>query len=667
MTPTQTGSSLDGLDRRRCVRHQVKSLAYLDIGADNGGIVLNISESGLAVHAVSVLPPDPTVDLRLQLHKSCKRLETRAKVAWLSDTKKEAGVEFIELPEEVRLEIKEWLALENLEPLYIAREKQRLQTQPSVPEPPSSRAKARSDKWTNLVSEWSSIPAGIDRAGESPRAAAHPGMTSESMPAQERVAPVDLAAILAGDEPAIDTAAPDFGNVESLLTECKQPSLESSSIAARPIERPLSPNSPENGDLQYRRRDPAVGLPSDKLLGSMQRSDVVVPRDNKTENANGSRNRLDPGSSATHGEDFVRKTRELFGPKSLPRAAPRPKDSVGSILNSAATVATRRAKDNLNEDSLATVPMSGVVVASALPAETSISNVSRPGTSSRPPTARLEAPKDELKASPSERSWNLRSFVGLLALCLLLSAGCLGLGIVVGRSVSMHSPNDANSGNDAAAQATPADQPVPSAAISPAQKQSRNRNQKFTHAQSSPLDVASHQRPAADRSRGKNMDSSENGSNDPPDNAQADRPSAQTDSETPSASNAGGNGVSVTPPPAAPISATAPSTHATVIPNSNAAPRTQPPADRLVAAHLIYRVEPFYPKEALQQRVEGTVKIHATVGQDGRVKNLRVISGPASLTSAALSAAQYWRYVPALRNGEPIETDEDISIEFHLH
>ena len=144
MTPTQTGSSLDGLDRRRCVRHQVKSLAYLDIGADNGGIVLNISESGLAVHAVSVLPPDPTVDLRLQLHKSCKRLETRAKVAWMSDTKKEAGVEFIDLPEEVRLEIKEWLALENLEPLYVAREKQRLQTQPSAPEPPSNSPRRRS-------------------------------------------------------------------------------------------------------------------------------------------------------------------------------------------------------------------------------------------------------------------------------------------------------------------------------------------------------------------------------------------------------------------------------------------------------------------------------------------------------------------------------------------
>jgi TonB family protein len=226
----------------------------------------------------------------------------------------------------------------------------------------------------------------------------------------------------------------------------------------------------------------------------------------------------------------------------------------------------------------------------------------------------------------------------------------------------MHSPHNADSGENAAAQAAPTDHPVPTTARSPGQKQSQNHNEKSTRGKPAPLDAAPHRTPGAERSRGEDVDSSENGSDDP----QADRPAVQTNSETSSATNANGNGISVTPPPAAPMNATAPAIHATVIPNSTAAPRTQPPADRLVAAHLIYRVEPFYPKEALQQRAEGTVKIRATVGQDGRVKNLRVISGPASLTSAALSAAQYWRYVPALRNGEPIETDEDISIDFHL-
>jgi TonB family protein len=81
---------------------------------------------------------------------------------------------------------------------------------------------------------------------------------------------------------------------------------------------------------------------------------------------------------------------------------------------------------------------------------------------------------------------------------------------------------------------------------------------------------------------------------------------------------------------------------------------------------VIYRVEPFYPRAALQQRVEGAVGIRATVGKDGRVRNLRVLSGPAPLTAAALDAAQYWRYIPALKNGEPVETEEEISIEFQL-
>jgi protein TonB len=85
----------------------------------------------------------------------------------------------------------------------------------------------------------------------------------------------------------------------------------------------------------------------------------------------------------------------------------------------------------------------------------------------------------------------------------------------------------------------------------------------------------------------------------------------------------------------------------------------------MVAAYLIYRVEPIYPRSALQLGMEGTVKIHATVGRDGTVKNLKVVSGPSLLTSAAMDAAQYWRYIPALHNGEPVETDTDISIEFH--
>src|SRR5271168_2906582 len=109
-TLSQSGNSLDATERRLHPRHPVKSLAYLDIGPDNGGIVVNISEGGLAIHAVSGLPPEPVIDLRIQLPRSTRRLEARGKVAWASGSRKDAGVEFIDLAEEARLGITEWLS-----------------------------------------------------------------------------------------------------------------------------------------------------------------------------------------------------------------------------------------------------------------------------------------------------------------------------------------------------------------------------------------------------------------------------------------------------------------------------------------------------------------------------------------------------------------------------
>jgi TonB family protein len=90
------------------------------------------------------------------------------------------------------------------------------------------------------------------------------------------------------------------------------------------------------------------------------------------------------------------------------------------------------------------------------------------------------------------------------------------------------------------------------------------------------------------------------------------------------------------------------------------------PGDRVVPASVLYRVEAMYPPEAVQKHVEGTVKLNAVVGRDGRVMGLGVVSGPPLLVPAALSAAREWRYVPALLNGEPVETQMDMTIDFHL-
>lgn len=94
--------------------------------------------------------------------------------------------------------------------------------------------------------------------------------------------------------------------------------------------------------------------------------------------------------------------------------------------------------------------------------------------------------------------------------------------------------------------------------------------------------------------------------------------------------------------------------------------RVLKPSDRFNPCHLTYRVEPTYPLEAQQQGVQGTVKIHLVIAADGSISSEKFISGPSQLAPAALEAAKYWRYFPALLNGEPVQTEKDVEVPFHL-
>jgi TonB family protein len=81
---------------------------------------------------------------------------------------------------------------------------------------------------------------------------------------------------------------------------------------------------------------------------------------------------------------------------------------------------------------------------------------------------------------------------------------------------------------------------------------------------------------------------------------------------------------------------------------------------------LLNLVEPVYPAEAVQQKIEGTVKLHAVIGTDGAIESLAQVSGPQVLVNASMSAVRNWKYSPTRMNGQPIETQEDISFVFRL-
>jgi protein TonB len=81
---------------------------------------------------------------------------------------------------------------------------------------------------------------------------------------------------------------------------------------------------------------------------------------------------------------------------------------------------------------------------------------------------------------------------------------------------------------------------------------------------------------------------------------------------------------------------------------------------------LMHQVKPQYPVLARQARIEGTVVLQATIGKDGTVQNLRLISGHPMLVQAALDAVRQWRYRPYYLNNQPVEVDTLITVNFTL-
>jgi TonB family protein len=81
---------------------------------------------------------------------------------------------------------------------------------------------------------------------------------------------------------------------------------------------------------------------------------------------------------------------------------------------------------------------------------------------------------------------------------------------------------------------------------------------------------------------------------------------------------------------------------------------------------LIHKVNPVYPMEARQARIQGTIILQAQISKEGKIVNLSLISGPPELAPAAIGAVQQWRYKPYLLQGLPVEVDTQIQVNFQL-
>ena len=86
-----------------------------------------------------------------------------------------------------------------------------------------------------------------------------------------------------------------------------------------------------------------------------------------------------------------------------------------------------------------------------------------------------------------------------------------------------------------------------------------------------------------------------------------------------------------------------------------------------VSQGLLYKkVAPSYPQSALRMHIEGAVELLATISKEGNISHIKVLSGDAQLARAASDAVKQWKYKPYLLNGEPVEIQTQVTVNFKL-
>ena len=498
--PELTQNSTRHADRRSHTRHRVRALAYVELGENNGGIVLNIGEGGFAVRAAEVVTEDALSRLRFQMHYAVQPLEMSGKIAWTSESRKEAGVRFTDLRNDALLEIKTWISQEALPrnwakqpPVARATTKEiSTEVDPDLDALSSVKPGKAETQATSLPAVNSPIPASKIEASRS-------GALNTQAGNQQRAATLF---------PNVPTAAPSRQSAVAPL-----PSAKKSFTAARAREKK---QEPENwSDFQ-------IHMGRGWLVAALTTFLVAVSFS---------------GGMAVRRGGII----ELWRTSDTSQSATAKSENPAQVVPPAKPLAKAlqiEIVDSNNQRWL--IPATGAAThAGANGAGTASDEVSHDSS-------------ENLPAHPSDLSQS------------------------------------------------PEYQDAENASAAPSQKEPGSLFLTLPeHSVSASGSVAV---------------------------------SAQRSFQEP----------------------------------ADAVSASSQPEKNLQVGKLENLVDPPYPAEAEQKHIEGTVKLHATIGVDGSVKDLRALSGPAPLIPASLIAVREWRYDPTLLNGRPIETQEDISVVFRL-
>lgn len=99
-------------------------------------------------------------------------------------------------------------------------------------------------------------------------------------------------------------------------------------------------------------------------------------------------------------------------------------------------------------------------------------------------------------------------------------------------------------------------------------------------------------------------------------------------------------------------------------PPKPAAPSRIKIGGQVEAGAITNKVQPEYPAIAKVAHISGTVVLHAIIAKDGSIQELEYVSGPQMLMKSAMDAVKQWRYKPYLLNGDPVEVETTINVDF---
>jgi PilZ domain/Gram-negative bacterial TonB protein C-terminal len=677
-------------DRRAYRRSNSALLTYVELGDGNGGIALNVSEGGLAITAAGLLTSDYFPNIRFQLPKSDVWIETSGQVAWASDSKKGAGIQFVDVADSDRGKIRDWIATKDSSNLPLhgtsetVRERDReflgIRSASKLPMKLEVLSEADEAKFAGMFPSEKTLPsAHHEREGLTPDA--DPQMAEQSSRNVLRFLGRNLERDERTDAPTTVKPADDRRTQSETV---------------------LAP--PNDGHSVEGETPQPSNFPEENLL--------VVPRV----------------------DDFCER-QELRADDS---ALAQPENAIPEPTHNHSVERKSLTPPDFLEES--------TLLAAETDESSEIEEGAARGKEQEPPAYVFSREADliqQLELHRRNRAANLvldrerevlvegRSGWPLAVVVLLIGIACFAVGVgvgngffdrLLGHNQESERPSDATpptpmaslpaataGENDfAGASAVASNAQIPTEVASGNSTATPPNNTADRAASDSPAGSESNPPVQVAPTRAANANSGDGGnlaekdtnvSNDAPGNSPGN--SLSSDAAAGGAANDPGAkpGTTAISPAGAvtaqpfsetqsPILVTAPDEKSgpfrlTLAEQAVSASRTlaisaqrfvsvpaQPgPAsghrpERLQVGVLIFHVDPQVPSGGNQKEIAGTVKVRATIGKSGDVVDVKPISGPVALIPAVVQAVREWRYTVTLLDGQPLGAEEDVVIEF---